>query len=280
MLQPVNTQYPWSQRFYQPLMAFVVRQWNLSRRYMAWELVFLFYALVNTLTIGLIAVGMTKQGQSVDKQYILYLVIGALMWSFLGVIFREISDSIAWERWEGTIEQTFMAPIHRITHLMGLSVYTVLYGTVRTILILMAVIVFFGINAPQANYGAALVVLLASSMSFLGLGLVAAVLPLLSPEKGAQATHIMEGLLLLVSGIYYPISALPQWLQPLSWLSPATYTLEGVRRAILEGASLVELLPVIGMVVLMAVVLVPLGLGVFALAERYAKTVGLLKRNG
>ena len=63
---------------------------------------------------------------------------------------------------------------------------------------------------------------------------MAAVLPLLSPEKGSQATHIMEGLLLLVSGIYYPITSLPKWLQYFSYISPATYTLEGVRKALLE----------------------------------------------
>jgi ABC-2 type transport system permease protein len=83
-------------------------------------------------------------------------------------------------------------------------------------LVLIAASVFFGLNLENANYFGAFLVLIASCFSFLGLGLLAAVLPLLSAEKGSQATHILEGMLLLISGIYYPISALPSWLQPLS----------------------------------------------------------------
>jgi ABC-2 type transport system permease protein len=262
------------------VLAFLERQFHLCRRYLAWELVFLFYSLINTLTIAFIAVGMKQQGRAVDSDYVFYLVIGALMWGFLGIIFREISDSITWERWEGTIEQTFMAPIHRLTHLGGICLFAVLYGLLRTVIILGAVTLIFGVGLPQANYGAALLLLATASLSFIGLGLIAAVLPLLSPEKGAQATHIVEGLLLLVSGIYYPVTALPEWLQGAAWFSPATYALDGVRKALLEGASLTSLLPLAGILLAMAALLIPLGLGIFHLGETYAKRAGLLKRNG
>lgn len=265
---------------WQALLAFVERQFSLCRRYLGWEIVFLFYTIVNTLTIALIAVGMQARGHPVEDGYIFYLVIGALMWGFLGIIFREVSDSVSWERWEGTIEQTFMAPIQRFTHLGGICTYAVLYGLLRTVLVLAAVVAIFELTMPKANYAGALLVLAAASLSFVGLGLMAAVLPLLSPEKGVQATHILEGLLLLVSGIYYPVSALPTWLQPYSELSPATFALQGVRMALLEGASLGELLPLVLRLLVMAVVLIPLGLSVFGLGERYAKQAGLLKRNG
>ncbi|MBF2055255.1 MAG: ABC transporter permease [Candidatus Sericytochromatia bacterium] len=267
-------------REWQALLAFVERQFSLCRRYLGWEIVFLFYTIVNTLTIAFIAVGMQAQGHSVDQSYIFYLVIGALMWGFLGIIFREVSDSVSWERWEGTIEQTFMAPVQRLTHLGGVCAFAVLYGLLRTVLVLGAVILIFGVSMPHANYAGALLVLGVSSLSFVGLGLMAAVLPLLSPEKGVQATHIMEGLLLLVSGIYYPVSALPHWLQGFSVLSPATFALEGVRAALLKGATVTELLPVMLRLLLMAGGLIPLGLLVFHLGEQHAKRAGLLKRNG
>lgn len=264
----------------QAVLAFVERQFALSRRYFAWEIVFLFYTIVNTLTIAFIAIGMQEQGHSVKPDYIFYLVIGALMWGFLGVIFREVSESVSWERWEGTIEQTFMAPIHRLTHLGGICTYAVLYGLIRTVIVLGAVGLIVGMQLPQANYWGALLVLAVASLSFVGLGLMAAVLPLLSPEKGAQATHIMEGLILLVSGIYYPVSALPSWLQAFSVFSPATYALQGVRAALLEGAGWEALAPLLLRLLLMAGVLIPLGLWIFGLAEAHAKRAGLLKRNG
>ncbi|HEY9844486.1 MAG: ABC transporter permease [Candidatus Sericytochromatia bacterium] len=267
-------------REWQALLAFIERQFSLCRRYIGWELVFLFYTIVNTLTIAFIAVGMQARGHPVEDSYIFYLVIGALMWGFLGIIFREVSDSVSWERWEGTIEQTFMAPIQRLTHLGGICTYAVLYGLLRTVITLAAVIVIFGMTMPKANFLGALLVLAVASLSFVGLGLMAAVLPLLSPEKGVQATHIVEGLLLLVSGIYYPVTALPKWLQAFSGLSPATFALQGVREALLEGASLGALMPLVLRLLLMAAILIPFGLGIFQLGETYAKRAGLLKRNG
>jgi ABC-2 type transport system permease protein len=87
------------------------------------SLYFCFYSVVNTLTIGLIAVGMGQNNQGIGNYQVFYLIIGALIWGFLSVIFNDVSNSITWERWEGTIEHTFMAPVYRITHLFGVSVF-------------------------------------------------------------------------------------------------------------------------------------------------------------
>ena len=90
---------------------------------------------------------------------------------------------------------------------------------------------------PDANFVAALVLLLVASVSFIGIGMMTAVLPLISPEKGTQLGFVAQGLLLVVSGVYYPVSVLPEWMQWLSKISPATYALRGDRAAILDGAG-------------------------------------------
>ena len=90
--------------------AFVGRNFNLVKRYFAWEIVFLSYSVANTLTIAYIGYG--------DDEKTRYLIIGALLWGFLSVVFHAVSEAIAWERWEGTIEYTLMAPIRRVTHLL------------------------------------------------------------------------------------------------------------------------------------------------------------------
>jgi len=61
---------------------FVKRQLTMSWRYATWELVFLVYTMVNTLTIGLIGAA------SGSPQQTLYLVVGAVLWGFLSVIFH------------------------------------------------------------------------------------------------------------------------------------------------------------------------------------------------
>jgi ABC-2 type transport system permease protein len=256
--------------------AFLERNINLVKRYVGWELCFLVYAMVSTFSIGLIG----KTMGAGNEQAVLYLVIGALMWNFLASIFNEIAHTISWERWEGTLEYTFMAPVHRLTHLMGVTWFAILYGFVRTMIVLVASSWFFNLNLVDANIPGALIVLAAACFSMLGLGLVVAVLPLLSAEKGTQAAHIILGLILLISGVYYPISALPHWLQPFGYFSPVTYTLDGVRSALLESTPTRELLPLAGYLLLAGLVLIPIGYWIFLQGEKYAKRHGLLTRNG
>ncbi|MEA3311010.1 MAG: ABC transporter permease, partial [candidate division WOR-3 bacterium] len=98
-----------------------------------------------------------------------------------------------------------------------------------------------------------------------------AILPLLSTEKGAQASHIFQAVILLISGVYYEVDVLPRWIRPLSVISPATYTLRAIRAALLEGASFKELAPTILLLAGIGIALIPAGFGVFSLAERWAK---------
>jgi ABC-2 type transport system permease protein len=187
---------------------------------------------------------------------------------------------VAWERWEGTIEYTFMAPLARPVHLFGMGLFAVAYGVVRSSLLFGVISLFFSLHFPAANFAAALLVLAIASVSFIGIGMMTAVLPLISPEKGTQLGWIAQGTLLVISGIYYPVSVLPQWMQWLSTISPATYALRGMRRAILEGAGVGAAWGDIWPLLVIGVVAVPLGLWIFAAGERHAKRHGKLKRSG
>jgi ABC-2 type transport system permease protein len=272
--------------------AFVERNMNLIKRYWAWELVWLAYSVVNALSITFIGKGsasVTGVEMTVAQvnYFILYLMVGTLVWHYLAMVFDMVSEAIQWERWEGTIEYTFMAPISRLTHLLGQAAFAMLYGILHTSVILAILAMFFQLDLSQANVPGMLLIVVTGSMSFVGLGMFAAVLPLLSPEKGLQMTNIIKALVLLVSGVYYEISVLPAWMQPLSKISPAYYMLVGMREALLKGAPLFSttnstglFMPYIVPLLLTGVVTIPVGLYAFMRAERHAKQTGKLKRNG
>jgi ABC-2 type transport system permease protein len=262
--------------------AFVERNFNLVKRYWGWEVVWLAYSIANALAITYIGAGMeTISGVAVDTAYlILYLLVGTLIWHFLSIVFDSVSEVIAWERWEGTIEYTFMAPVSRVTHMLGQTAFSLVYGLLHTGVILAVVVLFFDLDLGSANIGGSLLILLAGSLSFIGLGIVAAVMPLLFPERGAQMTHVLQAAILLVSGVYYPVSVLPGWMQAVARVSPATYALEGIREGLLGGAPTSALLPYAWPLLIMGIALIPAGVFVFRLAEKYAKRTGKLKRNG
>jgi ABC-2 type transport system permease protein len=263
--------------------AFMERNLNLVRRYWSWEIVWLVYSIANSLSVSYIGLGLEMMSGSanVDGTYlVLYLVIGTLVWRYLSSIFYWITDLISIERWEGTIEYTLMAPIRRITHVAGQTVFAVIYSMFFTGVILAVTVVLFDIDMSTANVWGGTVMLLAGSLSFVGVGVMGSILPLLFPERGSQMTHVIIALLLLVSGVYYPIEVLPPALQTLSKFSPATYVLDGTRQALLEGYPTSELWPYIWPALLMGLIAIPLGLWTFNQAERYAKRTGKLHRNG
>ena len=259
------------------LYGVVERNLYLVKRYFLWDLAFLLWTIANTLTIVFIArgVGLAASGRNhLETQ----LLVGGVIWAFLGIIFEIVTETVAWERWEGTIEYTFMAPVSRPVHLIGMGVFAVIYGFVRAAAVFFAVVAFIGIHIPHANYGASVALLAIASVSFIGVGMMTAVLPLISPEKGTQLGFVAQGVMLVVSGVYYPVSVLPEWMQWIARISPATYALRGIRSQMLDGTGLAwrDVWPLI----VIGAFSIPLGLFVFRAGERYAKRHGKLKRSG
>jgi len=264
--------------------AFVERNINLVKRYLAWEFVWLMYSIANSLSVSFIGLGMevlSGNESNVDGSFlVMYLVIGTLVWRYLTSIFYWITEVISIERWEGTIEYTLMAPINRAVHMAGQTIFAVAYSLFFTGVILVVTVMIFEIDLAAANLLGGLLVLICGSLSFIGISIMFSSLPLLFPERGAQMTHIVVAVLMLVSGVYYPIDVLPEFLQVLGKFSPATYVLDGVRLALLEGQPTSTLWQYIWPVLLMGLVAIPLGLRIFKLAENYAKRTGKLARNG
>ncbi len=95
-------------------------------------------------------------------------------------------------------------------------------------------------------------------------------------------SYIVRAILLLISGVYYPISVLPGWMQPLARISPATYVLEGLRAALQNNQVIwsSEIWSYTWPLILTGIVSIPVSVYIFRIAERYAKRTGRLKRNG
>jgi ABC-2 type transport system permease protein len=248
------------------LYGVVERNWYLVKRYALWEIAFFLWTIANTLSIVFISRSEAVKPSQVDY-LTTYLLIGAVIWAYLGIIFEILTE-------------TFMAPLSRPVHLIGMGLFAIGYGVVRASLVFGAIAAIFSLHLGGAAFGTALIVLAIASVSFIGIGMMTAVLPLISPEKGTQLGFMMQGVLLVVSGVYVSVDKLPEWMQAIATISPATYALEGIRAAIIDGASVTEVWPDIWPLLIIGVVSIPLGLWVFRRGEVYAKKHGKLKRSG
>src|SRR5205814_6658398 len=130
-----------------------------------WEVAFFLWTVANTLTIVFIADGVKASGGHLDvERQTTILLIGAVLWAYLGIVFEILTETVAWERWEGTIEYTFMAPLARSVHLFGMGLFAIVYGVVRAVLLFGVVAAFFSLHLPNADYVAALVILMIASI--------------------------------------------------------------------------------------------------------------------
>ena len=166
--------------------AFIERNFNLSRRYWGWELAFLVYAIAGALAISFIG------AEQADKRLIFSLVIGAIFWNYLSTVFSFIAETISWERWEGTLEYTMMAPVRRASQLLGSTAYALLYGLIHTTVVLVVLTLFFELDLSKADFLTATGIMVVGSFSVIGIGVMAAILPLLYVERGAQMTFVIQ----------------------------------------------------------------------------------------
>ena len=135
--------------------AFFERQTNLWKRYWGWEVVWLMYGLVNTLAITFIANEASRTG-SIAKAELprltMFLLIGTLVWAYMSAVLDDMSLTVMWERWEGTIEHTLMAPVPRVVHLVGMSAFGLLHALIRTSLIMVCALPFFHVALGRADW--------------------------------------------------------------------------------------------------------------------------------
>ena len=146
---------------------------------------------------------------------------------------------------------------------------------IRTLVYIAWGALLFGFSLRSANWAGALAVLAASVLSLAGIGILSASYLILF-KRGNPMKWLIVGLAGLVSGLMYPISILPRPLQLLARLIPVSYSLEGMRSALLDDASFGQLWPSIAALLLFAAILLPLSFVVFSWAVRRTKITGTL----
>lgn len=250
-----------------------------------WFLAGTLYQVVAGYTVVLVGVALG------DEAVLLSLLLGCLAWTQLAQLFEDISHNVTFERWEDTLESTFSAPVRRSVHLLGVALYALVRSTLMMLAVFAMLSLLVDIPWRDARLAEILVVFAFMNVSFVGLGMVVATVPLSAPENGPQATSIFQGLLLLVSGVYIPIAALPAWLGVLSKASPATYGFEACRTLTgiayqngkfvrVPSQGLEALIPQLVTLAVMGAILVPLGLWIFSCVEARVKRKAGLKRAG
>jgi ABC-2 type transport system permease protein len=259
-------------------MAFLRRDWQMQVSYRfsfvlqffgVFFNVFVFYFL--SLLVGPSA---TSLLEDYGGDYFAFVLIGLAFSGYFGVGLRSFASNLRDAQTTGTLEAMLLTPTRLSTIILSSGLYDYGYTTIQVIVYLVLGAFLFGAQL-NGNVPVALLVLALTIVAMTSMGIIAASF-IMVLKRGDPVTWIFNSTSLLLGGVYYPVQILPDWLQSLSLLLPITYSLEAMRQALLNNASLNQLLPEIIALVIFCVLLVPLSLLAFRLAVRRARIEGSL----
>lgn len=140
------------------------------------------------------------------------------------------------ERLAGTLDRLGASPLTAGELVLGYALAYSLVALIQAVILITVAVVVFGITIVGSIVLAFLIVaLLAIASQALGILLSAAA------RTEAQAVQFIPFLVFpvfLLSGIFWPLEAIPGWLRPLSWAVPTTYAVEGLRSVMIRGWGL------------------------------------------
>jgi len=203
---------------------------------------------------------------------VIYEVLGSAVWMTSWVVIEDVGTGIRDEQIKGTLEQNFLAPVHRFTLLVGLSLTDVV---ITSMLFLIVVGVSVAVVMPSnfLTVIPAFLALLVGLIPLFGIGFLFAgfVVRFKEPYIFTQIVNLVFATL---TGTYYPVTFLPYWVQFLSRLLPQTYEIDTMRRIVLANQTLVNLYGSIFILLALALAYPVLGYAVFRRIERKASVTG------
>jgi ABC-2 type transport system permease protein len=212
--------------------------------------------------------------QTYGGSYFAFVVIGVAFSDYMAVGIGATSSSLRSEQVTGTLELMLLSPTRLPVMLLSSSLWSYAFATVN-VLVYLLMGAALGMSLGQANVPFALLSLLVAIVSFNALGFLAASLVLVI-KYGNPLGWLIRVSSMVLAGVFYPVSVLPDWLHLIGQVLPLTHALELMRRSLLLGEGITELWGELLALTILTVVLLPLGLLACNLAIRFARMNGSL----
>jgi ABC-2 type transport system permease protein len=201
--------------------------------------------------------------------YAMYMWLSSLLWG-AGTALRQ-------EQVRGSLEAVFVTPASRLVPLFGPGVATLIAMGLTFVVMGVALWLLFGVVPPLAAVAQAAVVVVLGVPALYAIGALFAASVLRFGEVG-PIVQLIRGMFVLACGITFPVAMLPLWAQVWAWLMPPTYIVDDIRRLLLQGAGLGEMVPHIAIVLSLASLTALLAIFVFRYLETSARRTGMLGR--
>jgi ABC-2 type transport system permease protein len=203
---------------------------------------------------------------------LVYEILGSAVWMTSWVVVEDVGVALRNEQMNGTLEQNFLAPVNRVTLLVGMSLTDVVI-TAGIFFVVVGVTVSVMVPGSFLGLMQAYLTLLIGLIPLFGIGFLFAgfVVKFKEPYIFVQIVNLLFATL---TGTYYPVALLPYWIQFLSHTLPQTYVIDAMRGIILANRTLVSLYGSVFVLLALALAYPIIGYAVFRQLEKRAAVTG------
>jgi ABC-2 type transport system permease protein len=182
----------------------------------------------------------TSQGiVSGSTSYFDFIAPGMMMMTVMMSVMTGLPEAITMERQLGTLDGVMVAPVNRLSIILGKSLAQTARGLLQGVIIMLIAVTLFGVTI-QGSVLLVFALLLLGVYSFVGLGIT------LTSIAKDQSTAVMIMMtimfpMIFLSGIMFPVKMMPGFIQTISSFLPLTYAADAMRKVMVLGAGVTQI---------------------------------------
>ncbi len=208
-----------------------IRVWAFALRnlLMASRNIFFLFELTFWPMVGVLSIGLMTRFLRLSPDEASFVLIGTMALSTVQVCQLDVSYAVLYDVWSKSMKHQFLAPI-AVRHL---TVGSWLVGIARGLVVftLLAALAWwaFGFNPLATGPGRLALFLLGCFLTAWIVGVLVCALVMLFGTRAEASAWAAVNLVLVLAGIYYPISVLPGPVAGIAQAIPLTYFLDMFR---------------------------------------------------
>lgn len=171
-----------------------------------------------------------------ESNYFEFVAPGIMAMVVMTAVLTGLAASVSREKEQGTLDGILIAPISRLSIILGKAMAQSIRGLVQGMIVILLAIFLFGVKIHGSILLVALILLL-GIFSFVGLGILVSA-SVAEQETATQLLFMFQFPMLFLSGAFFPLQQMPVIMQRIAHLLPLTYGIEALRKIMILGAGI------------------------------------------
>lgn len=174
-----------------------------------------------------------------EQNYFQFVAPGIIAMIVMTAVLTGLAASVSRENEQGTLDGIIVAPVSRLAIILGKAVAQSIRGLVQGMIVMILAVLIFNVTI-HGNFLIVILLLIFGIFSFVGLGILISAFAS-EQETATQLLFMFQFPMLFLSGVFFPIQQMPDFMQKISALLPLTYAVEALRKIMILGAGIQEI---------------------------------------